>query len=78
MSAPTADRKQEILASLRSTKCDGCGGTKRSKFSHCGQCYYRLPASLRARLYRQFGHGYEEAFEESLVVLKELRSEVAK
>lgn len=69
MSEITRERRREILESLGSTVCEGCGRNKRPKMSHCGTCYRRLPPNMRQALYRRFGAGYEEAFEESLVYL---------
>lgn len=69
-SIPTA-RRLEIAESLGSTVCASCGKSKRPKMSHCGRCYRALPPRLRSALYRKFGDGYEEAFEESLNYLHE-------
>jgi hypothetical protein len=66
----TSDRRLEIVKSLRSGSCEGCGGFKRPGFSHCSKCYYKLSVQIRKRLYLRVGNGYEEAFEESLKVLK--------
>ncbi|MGH9747256.1 MAG: hypothetical protein ACRD59_14260 [Candidatus Acidiferrales bacterium] len=57
--------KATILADFLGSVCSGCGGRKKPKMSHCRQCYYSLPQPLRFALYRRFGSGYEEAFEES-------------
>jgi hypothetical protein len=56
-------KKKSILEDFLGTECSGCGGTKRSKQSHCGKCYYRLPKAMRLDLYKRFGEGYEAAFE---------------
>ncbi len=65
------ERRREILRILvESTVCESCGAAKKLKQSHCRSCYMRLPPRLRKALYRGFGDGYEEAFEESLVFLK--------
>jgi hypothetical protein len=64
------ERRLEILDSLRSVKCEGCGGKKQAAQSHCKRCYFKLSAALRLSLYKRFGNGYEEAFEESLLVLE--------
>jgi hypothetical protein len=63
------ERREQILHSLSSTHCEGCGNAKNQGKSHCRTCYYKLPKDLRTRLYNGFGKGYEEAFEESLAVL---------
>jgi hypothetical protein len=67
----TSERRLEILRELGSTVCGNCGKSKRPKMSHCGTCYYRLPMRMRGALYRGFGDGYEEAYEESLEFLRE-------
>lgn len=67
----TRERRLKILQSLGSTACEGCNGTKKPKMSHCRKCYYVLPPKMRSALYKGFGEGYEEAYEESLNFLKE-------
>lgn len=67
------ERRLEILQSLGSPVCGACGGWKRPKMSHCRDCYYALPPMKRRALYRQFGDGYEEAYEESLRYLERLK-----
>ena len=64
--------REQILKSLLSTHCEGCGKDKDHGKSHCRTCYYKLPVPLRWKLYNGFGRGYEEAFEESLQVLASL------
>lgn len=66
----TKARRMEIIRSLGSTKCESCSGPKPARRSHCGFCFRRLPMRLQKALYRPFGQGYEEAFEESLSSLK--------
>lgn len=66
------ERREQILNSLSSTHCEGCGKGKDQRKSHCRTCYYKLPKDLRSKLYKSFGNGYEEAFEESLKVLASL------
>lgn len=60
----------QYIEKLMSKKCDGCGGMKTPRKSHCSRCYYKLPPQMRAALYRRVGSGYEEAFYESLVWLR--------
>jgi len=71
------DRRIEILDSLGSTKCEGCGKAKQSMKSHCRACYFRLPKDLQRKLYERFGSGYEEAFEESLAYLKTKKGDLS-
>ncbi len=70
MSEITRERRLEILESLGSKLCGGCGKSKRPKMSHCRSCYYALPPKMRSDLYQGFGCGYEEAYEESLRYLE--------
>jgi hypothetical protein len=35
----------------------------------CRACYMKLPSRLRVALYRQYGHGFEAAYAESLQFL---------
>jgi len=65
------ERKLEILESLGLTVCGSCGGSKQPKMSHCRKCYYALPPAMRNALYSGFGAGYEEAYEGSLVYLRQ-------
>ena len=69
------ERRKQILNSLSSTHCEGCGSAKDRSKSHCRTCYFKLPKDLRSRLYNSFGRGYEEVFEESLNVLASLAKE---
>lgn len=70
MSEILYERRREILDSLQSTVCSGCGGVKKARMSHCGRCYHKLPQWLKRKLYSRFGEGYEEAYEDSLKILK--------
>ncbi len=63
-------QKIEILRKLLGTECE-CGKSKRSRFSHCRTCFFKLPSDLRKRLYKAMGEGYEEAFADSLKFLKQ-------
>jgi hypothetical protein len=71
----TRQRRLEILDSLGSTTCEACGGKKSRGKSHCRDCYFLLPPRLRNALYRRFGEGYEEAYEESLKFLNDVERE---
>ena len=73
MAELTMERRLEILRSLGSPDCGGCGGKKKAKMSHCRNCYFALPSTLRKALYQPFGGGYEEAYEESLSYLEVVR-----
>jgi len=66
-------RRFEILGALKSTLCV-CGTPKRPMTSHCRNCYYALPPAMRGALYRKFGAGYEEAYEESVRFLQERKA----
>jgi hypothetical protein len=71
MSDITRERRLEILQSLGSPDCGGCGGKKAPKMSHCRKCYYALPPKMRHDLYQGFGAGYEEAYQTSLEFLRD-------
>jgi hypothetical protein len=64
-------KRKTLLEDFLGTECSGCGGEKRSKMSHCSKCYYKLPKTMQAALYKRFGEGYEEAFEASTKYLAE-------
>ncbi len=66
----TTISKQEAFDDLTGTVCKGCGGPKKSMMSHCRRCYFSLPPKLRKALYKWIGSGYEEAYTESLAMLK--------
>lgn len=74
MSEISTQRRFEILAALKGTRCAGCGEAKKVMRSHCGKCYYALPPPMRTALYKRFGGGYEEAFEGSLQYLEERKA----
>ena len=59
----------EALDALMGTTCFGCGGSKAAERSFCGGCYFKLPEFLRRALYRRIGHGYEQAYTDSLAYL---------
>ena len=61
--------RRECLLALVSKQCH-CGSPKASGKSHCRTCYFRLPPQLQKSLYRRLGEGYEEAYNESLEVLR--------
>lgn len=65
---------REALDDLVGTACRGCGGKKSAKMSHCRKCYFKLPKGLRNRLYSRIGDGYEEAYTESLALLRKEKS----
>lgn len=52
----------DVLESLQSRECPGCGGRKTTMRSFCPRDYYALTAELRQALYRRFGEGYAQAF----------------
>lgn len=60
----------DAITELGGTKCHGCDGAKERAKSHCRTCYFNLPKKLRGELYNRVGAGYEEAYTESLNVLR--------
>lgn len=67
-------KRLSILAEFLGTKCSGCGGTKRSRMSHCRSCYLALPPAMRQALYQRFGEGYEQAWRDSIDFLRTRQS----
>jgi hypothetical protein len=59
------DTRKSILEDFLGTECVACGAEKKSKMSHCSKCFWKLPKAMRDKLYKRFGEGYEEAFDES-------------
>lgn len=51
----------EVIRSLKSTDCPGCGGFKRARRSVCSMCWSKLPSRIRSDLYSPSGKGYEKA-----------------
>jgi hypothetical protein len=67
--------RRSILEDFLGDTCSGCSGKKKPKMSHCRNCYYALPRHMQLALYRRFGAGYEEAFEESTKFLQARKPE---
>ncbi|KKN75045.1 hypothetical protein LCGC14_0384190 [marine sediment metagenome] len=42
-----------------------CGRTKRPWNAFCYTCYQALPWTMKNDLWKSFGHGYEEAYDEA-------------
>jgi hypothetical protein len=63
--------KRTVLDDFLGNECAACGGFKRTRMSHCGICYHRLPLEMQSTLYRRFGDGYEDAFAASTAWLLE-------
>lgn len=59
-----------LIQELVGTDCV-CGARKPSQMTHCRKCYFALPEPARSALYSLVGHGYEEAYAESLRLLRE-------
>ena len=57
---------EDLLRSLRSTTCPTCTMNKVTRKTLCSCCFYALPPAIQGRLYKKFGHGYEEAFAEAM------------
>jgi hypothetical protein len=61
----------DAIRELSGTTCRGCDGAKARRMSHCRRCYMELPKDLRRQLYNRVGSGYEEAYTESVKILRE-------
>lgn len=57
------DRKFYI-ETYKSEQCL-CEREKKPRFSFCYRCYKALPPDMQRALYRPFGNGYEQAFDEA-------------
>jgi len=66
------ERTRALLDELVGQVCR-CLAPKAMKQTFCRRCYYRLPVALRNALYREMGHGYEEAYDQAVAFL--LRAE---
>jgi hypothetical protein len=42
-----------------------CERPKKPRFAFCFNCYSRLPNDMKRALYRSFGNGFEEAYDEA-------------
>jgi len=60
-SSVSEEKRTAIWNVFKSGRCL-CGHEKRRGMAFCGGCYYILPASMRAGLWRKFGSGFEEAY----------------
>lgn len=65
----TNEKRLELLAELRGTKCQ-CGKKKQARRTFCARCYYALPGQMRQDLYHLFGHGYEDSYATAMRCLK--------
>jgi hypothetical protein len=61
-------RQEKLIAELRGVDCR-CGKRKRRDHTFCGQCFGRLPSSMKNALYLRIGHGYEKAYDAAVAQL---------
>lgn len=59
----------QILASLKSDCCPGCGKPKKPHRSVCYPCWRKLDKATSQALYNGFGVGYEPAFDAAMKAL---------
>ena len=57
--------RAQALRDLEGPLCAACGKAKMPKQSFCRPCYFSLPEDMRKALYRRFGSGYEEAYDDA-------------
>ena len=69
---------QQALRELGGTTCAACDRPKNEKQSFCHRCYFRLPSVMRSKLYRRFGSGYEEAYDDAKDWLRQERKAAGK
>ena len=70
--------KQEALRELGEEKCAVCSGFKKKNQSFCLACYLHLPLDMQRALWKGFGSGYEEAYQEAKDWLKQERKAAGK
>ena len=61
---------KQLIDSLNSFVCPGCGGGKLQRKSFCITCYNQLTPAEQNALYRRIGDGYEQAFAAALRKIK--------
>jgi hypothetical protein len=61
--------RQLALDDLMSHGCK-CGAMKQPKQSFCKDCYYALPHGMQMALYKTWGDGYEEAYDNACTYLQ--------
>lgn len=64
--ALTESGDRRIWREYMGLECAVCEKKKSKAQSFCSSCYYKLPEGMRKSLYRRFGDGYEEAYEEAI------------
>ena len=67
------ERERELVKELAATVCR-CGNRKASGNTFCGRCYFKLPKTTRAALYRRVGQGYEQAYNDAAGYLENARA----
>lgn len=53
---------RNLIASLNSTTCPACGGTKQRAHTFCPRDYHALSPENKKAIWRKFGEGYNAAF----------------
>jgi hypothetical protein len=61
-----------LVTELAGSLCR-CGREKKKGNTFCRLCYFSLPRILQLKLYRKVGNGYEEAYQEAVECLKEIK-----
>jgi hypothetical protein len=69
---------RQLLASLKSDTCLGCGSSKIIRKTFCPYCYQQLSKQQQRALYDRIGHGYEEAVASALTTLKQHKPHLPK
>jgi hypothetical protein len=70
------DQSDSIMI-LYAERCAVCGRPKGPKTAFCKSCYFSLPAEVRKSLWMQVGAGFEDAYENAVAVLTEMRERAA-
>lgn len=65
---------RKMVRELQSNRCR-CGNAKEDMNTFCGSCYRKLPKSMRNRLWKRIGEGYEEAYRAACAFLDDKKSD---
>jgi hypothetical protein len=59
---PCLDPRHGIPQIFVSAECPNCHEKKAKNTAFCQRCYFALPKTMQAALWRRFGQGFEDAF----------------
>jgi hypothetical protein len=70
------DQSDSIMI-LHAERCAVCGRAKGPKTAFDKGCYFSLPKEVQRSLWMQVGAGFEDAYENAVAVLTEMRERAA-